>query len=265
MASLRSSFVPSDCASLAGLDRGGSRASATSRSAAVVGRDRLADERRAPRRRAAADAAASRSGSCARCRGVVHSWSETMPFQGCLDQLLAELDGLGQDDLFLGGQQGDLADLLEVHPDRVVDPDHVGRDRLELLGGGLLELLRRRAWPARRRAAWRPDRRRRRRRRPRRRRRRRPRRRLDDRDRDRRRRRRRRHRRRWRRPPGARRAKTGELGLLELGLAATRPRQDGLDELLVQGIVRTWRLPPGGWREQAGLVVGAGRATGALR
>ena len=64
------------------------------------------------------------------------------PLPGCLDHLLAELDGLGQDDLFLGGQQGDLADLLEVHPDRVVDPDHVGRDRLELLGGGLLDLLR---------------------------------------------------------------------------------------------------------------------------
>ena len=60
----------------------------------------------------------------------------------CLDHLLAELDGLGQDDLFLGGQQGDLADLLEVHPDRVIDPDHVGRDGLELLGGRLLDLLR---------------------------------------------------------------------------------------------------------------------------
>ena len=59
-----------------------------------------------------------------------------------LDQLLAELDRLGEDDLLLGGEQGDLADLLEVHPDRVVDPDHVGRERLELLGGGLLELLR---------------------------------------------------------------------------------------------------------------------------
>ena len=64
------------------------------------------------------------------------------PLPGRLDHLLAELDRLGQDDLFLGGQQGDLADLLEVHPDRVVDPDHVGRDRLELLGGGLLDLLR---------------------------------------------------------------------------------------------------------------------------
>ena len=64
------------------------------------------------------------------------------PLPRRLDHLLAELDGLGQDDLFLGGQQGDLADLLEVHPDRVVDPDHVGRDRLELLGGGLLDLLR---------------------------------------------------------------------------------------------------------------------------
>ena len=58
-----------------------------------------------------------------------------------VDELLAELDGLGQDDLFLGGQQGDLADLLEVHPDRVVDADHVGADGLEVLGGRLLELL----------------------------------------------------------------------------------------------------------------------------
>ena len=63
---------------------------------------------------------------------------DTLPRR--LDELLAELDRLGQDDLFLGGQQGDLADLLEVHPDRVVDPDHVGGDRLELLGGRLLDL-----------------------------------------------------------------------------------------------------------------------------
>ena len=61
---------------------------------------------------------------------------------GRLDQLLAELDRLGKDDLLLGGEQRDLADLLEVHPDRVVDPDHVGRERLELLGRRLLELLR---------------------------------------------------------------------------------------------------------------------------
>src|SRR6185503_1724019 len=59
-----------------------------------------------------------------------------------VDELLPELDGLGQDDLFLGGQQGDLADLLEVHPDRVVDADHVGRERLELRRGRLLELVR---------------------------------------------------------------------------------------------------------------------------
>ena len=65
-----------------------------------------------------------------------------------VDDLLAELDRLGQDDLLLGGQQGDLADLLEVHPDRVVDPDHVGRERLELLRRRLLDLGRRRAWPA---------------------------------------------------------------------------------------------------------------------
>ncbi len=59
---------------------------------------------------------------------------------GRLDGLLAELDRLGQDDLLLGGQQGDLADLLEIHPDGIVDPDHVRGERLELLGGRLLEL-----------------------------------------------------------------------------------------------------------------------------
>ena len=59
-----------------------------------------------------------------------------------LDHLLPELDGLGEDDLLLGGQQRDLADLLEIHPDRVVDADHVGREGLELLGRRLLDLLR---------------------------------------------------------------------------------------------------------------------------
>src|SRR3990172_1946896 len=63
---------------------------------------------------------------------------EALP--GLLGELLTELDRLGQDDLFLGRQEGDLADLLEVHPDRVVDPDHVGREGLELLGRRLLEL-----------------------------------------------------------------------------------------------------------------------------
>ena len=43
------------------------------------------------------------------------------PLPGRLDQLLAELDRLGQDDLLLGGQEGHLADVPEVHPDRVVD------------------------------------------------------------------------------------------------------------------------------------------------
>ena len=57
---------------------------------------------------------------------------------GLDDDLLAELDRLGEDDLLLGGEQGDLADLLEVHPDRVVDPDHVGGQRLELLAGRLV-------------------------------------------------------------------------------------------------------------------------------
>ena len=61
------------------------------------------------------------------------------PLPGRLDELLAELDRLGQDDLLLGGQEGHRADLPEVHPDRVVDPDH---GRRELLGGRLLALLR---------------------------------------------------------------------------------------------------------------------------
>ena len=59
-----------------------------------------------------------------------------------LGELLAELDRLGEDDLFLGRQQGDLADLLEVHPDRVVDPDHVRGDGLQVLGGRLVHRLR---------------------------------------------------------------------------------------------------------------------------
>ena len=58
-----------------------------------------------------------------------------------IDHLLAELDGFGQDDFFLGRQERDLADLLQVHPDRVVDSDHVGRKSFELLGGRLLERL----------------------------------------------------------------------------------------------------------------------------
>jgi hypothetical protein len=61
------------------------------------------------------------------------------PLPGRLDELLAELDRLGQDDLLLGGQEGDAADLPEVHPDRVVHTEHVGRERL---GGRLLALLR---------------------------------------------------------------------------------------------------------------------------
>ncbi len=55
--------------------------------------------------------------------------------------LLAELDGLGQDDLLLGVEERHLADLLEVHPDRVVDADHVRGERVELLLGGLVLLL----------------------------------------------------------------------------------------------------------------------------
>ena len=59
---------------------------------------------------------------------------------GCLDDLLAELDRLGQNDLLLGGQEGDPADLPEVHPERVVHAEHVGRERLGLLGGRLAGL-----------------------------------------------------------------------------------------------------------------------------
>ncbi len=43
-----------------------------------------------------------------------------------LERHLAELDGLGEVDLFLGGEERDLPDLLEVHTDRVVDADEVG-------------------------------------------------------------------------------------------------------------------------------------------
>jgi len=57
------------------------------------------------------------------------------------DDPFAELDRLGQDDLLLGAQEVDPADLVEVHADRVIDPDHVGREGLEILGGRLLELL----------------------------------------------------------------------------------------------------------------------------
>src|SRR5205823_3862975 len=42
------------------------------------------------------------------------------------ERLLAELDGLREVDLFLGGEERDLPDLLEVHADRVVDADEVG-------------------------------------------------------------------------------------------------------------------------------------------
>ena len=55
-----------------------------------------------------------------------------------VDDLLAELDRLGQHDLFLGVEQRHLADLLEVHAHRIVDADHVGGDRVELLGRRLV-------------------------------------------------------------------------------------------------------------------------------
>ena len=67
----------------------------------------------------------------------VHSQSDRIGLLRLVDDLLAELDRLGQDDLFLGVEERHLADLLEVHPDRVVDADHVGGDRVELLRGGL--------------------------------------------------------------------------------------------------------------------------------
>ena len=61
---------------------------------------------------------------------------------GLLDDLLAELDGLGEDDLLLGVQQRDLADLLEVHAHRVVDADHVLGHGVQLgLRGGLVLLV----------------------------------------------------------------------------------------------------------------------------
>ena len=58
-----------------------------------------------------------------------------------VDDLLAELDRLGQHDLLLGVEQRDLADLLQVHADRVVDADHVGGDRVQLLRRRLLGRL----------------------------------------------------------------------------------------------------------------------------
>src|SRR5215213_2955277 len=64
------------------------------------------------------------------------------PHPGRLDELLTELDRLREDDFLFGGEEGDLADLLEVHPNRVIDPDHVGGDRLEILGGGFLDFRR---------------------------------------------------------------------------------------------------------------------------
>ena len=56
--------------------------------------------------------------------------------------MLAEFDGLGEDDLLLSLEQRDLADLFEVHADGVVNADHVRGHRLQLgLGGGPLRLL----------------------------------------------------------------------------------------------------------------------------
>ena len=63
-----------------------------------------------------------RLGSARRVLGVVERplVERDDPLPGCLDELLAELDRLGQDDLLLRGQEGDPADLREVHPERVV-------------------------------------------------------------------------------------------------------------------------------------------------
>ncbi len=57
------------------------------------------------------------------------------------DHLLAKLDRLGQDDLFLGGQERGPTDLVEVDPDGVVHADGVGGDGLDFGGSWLFELL----------------------------------------------------------------------------------------------------------------------------
>ena len=50
------------------------------------------------------------------------------------EPLAGDLDLLGQADLLVAGEQGDLAHLRQVHPDRVVDPPG---DLVEVLGGQL--------------------------------------------------------------------------------------------------------------------------------
>ena len=116
LASLSSVLRPLRLDVAAGLDQVEVRRRGQQVLGALV-RDRVAGPSCGPRRRTAAGAAAWRSGSCCSVSWRVHSWSETIAFQGASTSLLAELDRLGQDDLLLGGQQGDLADLLEVHPD----------------------------------------------------------------------------------------------------------------------------------------------------
>ena len=145
-ASLSSALVPSDWASLPALTRWKSGVG-TKRSAAPGSA------------RASATIRWVSGPNGSRCWGFVvrvlrsvswrvHSWSERTAFQGSLDDLLAELDRLGEDDLLLGGQQRDLADLLEVHPDRVVDPDHVrGELASSSSRGGLVDLGRPTASP----------------------------------------------------------------------------------------------------------------------
>ena len=56
--------------------------------------------------------------------------------QAAARDLLPELDGLGEDDLLLGGEERHLGDLLEVHADRVVDADEVRSRGLRLVSGG---------------------------------------------------------------------------------------------------------------------------------
>ena len=144
-------MVPSDWASRPALMRWKS-GGATSRSRGALSRDRVADQlvglvaERQPVLRLRGPRLAL---------GVVErplvERHDALP--GRLDQLLAELDRLREDDLLLGRQQGDLADLLEVHPDRVVDPDHVGARSPRAPRRWARRPPRGRAWPARRPAA----------------------------------------------------------------------------------------------------------------
>ena len=138
-ASLRRSLVPSDWASRPAFTRWKSGVG-TQQVRGEVRRDRLADEfvRLGPERQPVL--LLHRAGlALGVVQGPLVERDDALP--RLFGQLLAELDRLRQDDLFLGGEQRDLADLLEVHPDRVVDPDHVRGDGFEVLGRGLLDGL----------------------------------------------------------------------------------------------------------------------------